>query len=159
MADIRSVSLESGDIAVFDHQERTRHLPFFAELASLDDGNAAWRSVSAGLVVLRLVDAWIEEGAAAVGADGWGMRSVDAAIEEMPAGQPARAVLASVVDVLRRSSTGDMHAIAPRLMAYARALGERGEGRGVSGRSRCGGSRALPRPAWPSRPPDRGAAA
>jgi hypothetical protein len=122
MADIRSVSLESGDIAVFDHKERTRHLPFFTELASLDDDDAAWRSVSAGLVVLRLVDAWIEEGAAAVGADGWGMRSVDAAIEEMPAGQPARAVLASVVDVLRRSSTGDMHAIAPRLMAYARAL-------------------------------------
>ncbi|MDQ6636091.1 MAG: hypothetical protein M3Z10_15180, partial [Gemmatimonadota bacterium] len=78
--------------------------------------------MSAGLVVLRLVDAWIEEGAAAVSADGWGMRSVEAAIEEMPAGQPARAVLASVVEVLRTSSTGDMHAIAPRLMAYARAL-------------------------------------
>jgi tetratricopeptide (TPR) repeat protein len=122
MAGIRSASLESGDIAVFDHKERARHLPFFTELASLDDGDAAWRSVSAGLVVLRLVDAWIEEGAAAVGADGWGVRSVEAAIEEMPAGQPARAVLASVVEVLRTSSTGDMHAIAPRLMAYARAL-------------------------------------
>jgi tetratricopeptide (TPR) repeat protein len=107
---------------VFDHKERARHLPFFTELASLDDGDAAWRSVSAGLVVLRLVDAWIEEGAAAVRADGWGVRSVEAAIEEMPAGQPARAVLASVVAVLRTSSTGDMHAIAPRLMAYARAL-------------------------------------
>jgi tetratricopeptide (TPR) repeat protein len=122
MAGIRSASLESGDIAVFDNKERARHLPFFTELASLDDGDAAWRSVSAGLVVLRLVDAWIEEGAAAVSADGWGVRSVEAAIEEMPQGQPARAVLASVVEVLRTSSTGDMHAIAPRLMAYARAL-------------------------------------
>jgi tetratricopeptide (TPR) repeat protein len=122
MADIRSASLESGDIAVFDHTERARHLPFFAELASLDDGDAAWRSVSAGLVVLRLVDAWIEEGAAAVSADGWGVRSVEAAIEEMPAGQPARAVLAGVVHAVKTSSTGEMHAIAPRLMAYARAL-------------------------------------
>ena len=99
-----------------------RHLPFFAELANLEDGDPAWRSVSAGLVVLRLVDAWIAEGAAAVAADGWGVRSVEAAIEEMPAGQPARAVLRSVVDALKDSPAGDMHAIAPRLMAYARAL-------------------------------------
>lgn len=99
-----------------------RHLPFFAELANLTDGDPTWRSVSAGLVVLRLVDAWITEGADVVEADGWGVRSVEAAIEEMPAGQPARAVLRSVVDALKDSPAGDMHAIAPRLMAYARAL-------------------------------------
>jgi tetratricopeptide (TPR) repeat protein len=68
------------------------------------------------------VDAWIEEGAAAVAADGWGVRSVEAAIEEMPRGQPARAVLGGVVQAIKTSSAGDMHAIAPRLMAYARAL-------------------------------------
>jgi tetratricopeptide (TPR) repeat protein len=107
---------------VFDDMVGARHLPFFAELANLEDGDPAWRSVSAGLVVLRLVDAWIAEGAAAVAADGWGVRSVEAAIEEMPAGQPARAVLRSVVDALKDSPAGDMHAIAPRLMAYARAL-------------------------------------
>ena len=107
---------------MFDHTARARHLPFFAELAQLDDGDTAWRSVSAGLVVLRLVDAWIEEGAAAVAADGWGVRSVDAAIEEMPAGLPARAVLRSIVDAVKSSATSDMHAIAPRLMAYARSL-------------------------------------
>src|SRR6476661_5269925 len=118
----RCVGPRTGESAVFDDMVGARHLPFFEELAGLDDGDASWRSVSAGLVVLRLVDAWIAEGAAAVSADGWGVRSVEAAIEEMPAGQPARAVLASVVEVLRTSSTGDMHAIAPRLMAYARAL-------------------------------------
>ena len=102
--------------------EGARHLPFFAELASLEDGDAGWRSISAGLVVLRLVDAWMAEGAAAVAADGWGVRSVEAAIEEMPAGVPARAVLRSVVDAVQTSTTSDMHAIAPRLMAYARSL-------------------------------------
>jgi tetratricopeptide (TPR) repeat protein len=107
---------------VFDDREGARHLPFFTELAGLDDGDPAWRSVSAGLVVLRLVDAWIEEGAAAVAADGWGVRSVDAAVEEMPSGSPTRAVLRSVVDAVKTSPTSDMHAIAPRLMAYARAL-------------------------------------
>lgn len=107
---------------MFDHSAGARHLPFFNELASLKDGDASWRSVSAGLVVLRLVDAWIEEGAAAVAADGWGVRSVEAAIEEMPTGLPARAVLRSVVESLKTSSASDMHAIAPRLMAYARSL-------------------------------------
>ena len=107
---------------MFDHNEAVRHLPFFTELAGLDDGDVSWRSVSAGLVVLRLVDAWVEEGAAAVAADGWGVRSVEAAIEEMPAGIPARAVLHSIVEAVKSSATSDMHAIAPRLMAYGRAL-------------------------------------
>jgi tetratricopeptide (TPR) repeat protein len=107
---------------VFDETEGTRHLPFFAELAALEDGDPSWRAVSAGLVVLRLVDAWIEEGAAAVAADGWGMRSVEAAIEEVDAGVPARAVLRSVVTALKASQPNDMRGIAPRLMAYGRSL-------------------------------------
>lgn len=107
---------------VFDSSRRVRHLPFFTELASLDDHDPAWRSVSAGLVVLRLVDAWIEEGAAVVAADGWGVRSVAAAIEEMPAGTPARAILGSALDALASARGGDMHTVAPRLMAYARSL-------------------------------------
>jgi tetratricopeptide (TPR) repeat protein len=107
---------------VFDNIEGARHLPFFAALAQLEDDDANWRSISAGLVVLRLVDSWIEEGAASVAADGWGIRSVEATIEEMPAGVPARAVLRSVVDAVQTSSPSDMNAIAPRLMAYARSL-------------------------------------
>ncbi len=107
---------------MFDSKERVRHLPYFTELAALEDTDPSWRAVSAGLVLLRLVDAWIEEGAAVVAADGWGVRSVAAAIEEMPAGLPARAILSSALDVLTTARGGDMHAIAPRLMAYARSL-------------------------------------
>ena len=107
---------------MFDQTEGTRHLAFFAELAALDDGDPSWRAVSAGLVVLRLVDAWIEEGATAVAADGWGIRSVEAAIEEVDDGLPARSVLRSVVGALKSSPPNDMRAIAPRLLAYGRAL-------------------------------------
>jgi tetratricopeptide (TPR) repeat protein len=107
---------------LFDHTEGARHLPFFVELASLEDSDANWRSVSAGLVVLRLVDSWVEEGAGALVSDGWGMRSVVAAIDEMPAGVPTRALLHRVVEALKVSSASDLHAIAPRLIAYARAL-------------------------------------
>lgn len=99
-----------------------RHSPFFAELASLDDHDPAAHAVSAGLVVLRLVDAWVEEGGAVVAADGWGVRSVEAAIQQMPAGMPARAILGSVLTTLIESRGGDMHAVSPKLMAYARSL-------------------------------------
>ncbi len=107
---------------MFDTSRNMRHLPFFTELATLDDADASWRAVSAGLVVLRLVDSCIEAGSDVVAADGWGVRSVRAAVEEMPAGVPARAILSGVVDALIESRGGDMHAVAPRLMAYARSL-------------------------------------
>jgi tetratricopeptide (TPR) repeat protein len=99
-----------------------RHLAFFTELAALEDADLSWRAVTAGLVTLRLVDAWVEEGAKVVAADSWGVRSVRAAIEDMPEGMPARTLLAGVVDALTSARGGDLHAVAPRMMAYARSL-------------------------------------
>lgn len=99
-----------------------RHLAFFEELAALDESDAEWRSVTAGLVVLRLVDAWMEEGAHCTTADAWGLRAVRAAIEEMPAGAAARAILRSVVDAMEESAVPDMSAVAPRLLAYGASL-------------------------------------
>jgi tetratricopeptide (TPR) repeat protein len=99
-----------------------RHQPFFAELASLEDADPSWRAVTAGLVVLRLVDAWVEEGARVVSADSWGIRSVRAAVDDMPVGMPARTLLGGIVEALTSSRGGDLHAVAPRLMAYARSL-------------------------------------
>ena len=105
-----------------DTSEHMRHQPFFAELAALEDADPSWRAVTAGLVVLRLVDAWVEEGAGVIAADSWGVRSVRAAIEDMPAGMPARTLLAGVVEALTLARAGDVHAVAPKLMAYARSL-------------------------------------
>ena len=107
---------------MFDSFERVRHLPFFTELASLEEDDPSWRAVSAGLVFLRLVDAWIEDGPAVVSADGWGVRSVEACLEEVPVQMTARTVLLSALDSLTTARRGDMHAVAPRLLAYARLL-------------------------------------
>src|SRR3712207_3703847 len=63
-----------GRLAVFEHDRTLRHLAFFEELSALDEGDAEWRAMSAGLVVLRLVDAWMEEGAHVVTGDAWGLR-------------------------------------------------------------------------------------
>ena len=99
-----------------------RHIAFFEELAALDESDAEWRSVTAGLVVLRLVDAWMEDGRDIVTADAWGLRAVRAAIAEVSETAPERAVLASVVDALEEAAVTDMSAVAPRLLAYGRAL-------------------------------------
>jgi tetratricopeptide (TPR) repeat protein len=107
---------------VFESDRTLRHLAFFEELAALDESDAEWRSVTAGLVVLRLVDAWMEEGAHVVTGDAWGVRAVRVAIEEVDAGAPVRTLLGSVVDAMEASAVSDMSAVAPRLLAYARAL-------------------------------------
>ena len=106
----------------FETTENMRHVPFFTELATLEETDISWRAVTAGLVVLRLVDAWVEEGVSVVSADSWGVRSVRAAIDDVPDGTPARTILNGIVDALATSRAGDLHAVAPRLMAYAKSL-------------------------------------
>jgi tetratricopeptide (TPR) repeat protein len=99
-----------------------RHLAFFDELSRLDERDDSWREVSAGLVVLRLVDRWLEEGASVVAADAWGHTSVVDAVDAIPMGRPVRGMLRSVVDAMALASTPNFRTVAPRLMAYARAL-------------------------------------
>jgi tetratricopeptide (TPR) repeat protein len=106
---------------VFESEHKLRHLPFFEEAASHDEGDAAWRSATAGLVVLRLVDAWLEEGRAVVADDGWSVRSVRAAIESTDEGDVVRSILDRVVDALHDPKP-DIHVVVTPLMAYAKAL-------------------------------------
>ena len=103
-------------------QPTLRHLAFFDELSRLDESDDGWREVAAGLVVLRLVDRWLEEGAGVVAADAWGHASVVGAIDEIPVGRPARGMLRSVVDAMVTAGTPSFRTVAPRLLAYARAL-------------------------------------
>jgi tetratricopeptide (TPR) repeat protein len=106
---------------VFESENKLRHLPFFEEIASLDEAHADWRAATAGLVVLRLVDAWLEDGPAVATDDGWSVRSVRNAIEEMDEGTPIRAILGRVVDALQERKP-DIHVVVTPLMAYGQAL-------------------------------------
>ena len=99
-----------------------RHLAFFDELSRLNEEDDAWREISAGLVVLRLVDRWLEEGTGVVAADAWGYTSVVDAVDAIPVGRPVRGMLRSVVDAMGATTTPNFRTVAPRLMAYARAL-------------------------------------
>jgi tetratricopeptide (TPR) repeat protein len=119
-----------------------RHGPFFEALGAMEEGDVDWPATSAGLVTLRLVDAWLDEGPRVAAADGWGVRAVREAIAEIRSQPAQRAILTSIVDAIaERSPAAGVAAppapgaprqdiprrpgislIAPRLMAYGRAL-------------------------------------
>jgi tetratricopeptide (TPR) repeat protein len=99
-----------------------RHLVFFEELGRMEETDSSWRSVSAGLVVMRLVDQWIADGPRALRADSWSVSSVREAIAQVEETTPIRRILTSVVDAMTSSNATDLHALCPRLMAYGQAL-------------------------------------
>lgn len=107
---------------MFESEHKLRHLPFFEEIASLGEGTPEWYAGMAGVVVLRLVDAWIEDGPRVVAADDWGMRSVRNAIGELESNAKLQSILSSIVEVLESSTVVDMGVLSPRMMAYGQLL-------------------------------------
>src|SRR5213075_1051535 len=85
---------------VFESDHKLRHLSFFEEIGSRTEGDPEWHAAVAGLVALRLVDAWLEDGSLLVD-DAFTMRSTETAIEEVSPGNPVRALLSRVIDALR----------------------------------------------------------
>ena len=99
------------------------HYAFFEALAECTDENSAeWRATSAGLVTLRLFDDWVRDGANAVTSDSWTLRAVRDAIAAIDPGNTARALLTSLVDSMQLARHARVAVVAPRLLAYARAL-------------------------------------
>ncbi len=98
-----------------------RHQVYFDTLGSMREDSAAWRSVFAGLSVLRLVDSYSEPGSA-LGPAGWAqLHSVRAAIEALAEGDPVRGVLTAVVD--EASKRGQIDEPVYRLLvSYGRVL-------------------------------------
>ena len=104
-------------------QHRTlRYLAFFETLAETEEGSPLWHSLSAGLVTLRLVDAWLSRGGSEAGGDQWGVQAVRQQVEQVPAGDPARTIFLGILDEVARPGPADPVRVVPRLMAYGRAL-------------------------------------
>lgn len=99
-----------------------RHITFFEELAKLSENDGTWCEVSAGLVVLRLLDSWVEEGPSVVDDGSWGLSGVLEAIEAIDPRVPVRRVLAGVVNAMQSSEGVDMQLVTPRLLAYGQML-------------------------------------
>jgi hypothetical protein len=111
-----------------------RHIPFFAALASLgDESHPSWPELQAGLLVLRLVDGWLEHGRQSAQTTERGIRAVRAAVRQIERHHPNRRPLARLVRtvgaasrVRRRRSHRDVIAVAPWLIAYGRSLAKTG---------------------------------
>ena len=103
-------------------ESRLQHVPFFEALSRAKEGSPEWRLTSAGLVTLRLFDAWLVEGPSVVSTGSWGLRAVREAIDVMEAGSSSKAILISIVDAMEGAGMVRVPLVAPRLLAYARAL-------------------------------------
>lgn len=103
---------------------RLPHYVFFEALAQENsETTPEWRTLSAGLLTLRRFDTWsLDDDARDGHGDSWGVRLVRKRVEEIPAGTPVRALLISILDAMSSKSCTGPAAVAPRLMAYARAL-------------------------------------
>jgi tetratricopeptide (TPR) repeat protein len=98
------------------------HMPYFERLAELPNDSAEWRSVAAALVVLRLFDSWMREGAGMVAQEAVGLKAVRDQIASMDVRDSNRRLLGSVVDSMVTAQDPRIVTVAPRLMAYGRAL-------------------------------------
>ncbi|MFL5584520.1 MAG: hypothetical protein ACJ78K_06615, partial [Gemmatimonadaceae bacterium] len=98
-----------------------RHQVYFDTLGSMKEDSAAWRSVFAGLSVLRLVDAYVDSGSP-IDPGGWAqLHSVRSAIEAVSEGDPIRGVLMAVFEeATNRGAIDDT--VCTALLAYGRAL-------------------------------------
>lgn len=98
-----------------------RHQPFIDSLGRLEPDTIEWRSVLAGLLVLRLADTVREQGRALVDADWAGVYSIRETVNSVAEGDPVRRVLLRLLDEL---SSPDYNArdFATALLTYGRAL-------------------------------------
>lgn len=97
-----------------------RHQPFFEFIASRSEDDPQWRSATAGLLVLRLVDAWTDDGPELI-RDNWAIPNVRAAIEDVDRGTPIRSLLGRVIDAIEMKNAAIRTVITP-LLAYGQAL-------------------------------------
>lgn len=106
---------------MFESAAKLRHLPFFEEIAAVEEEGPEYRAATAGLVVLRLLDSCVEEYRSPDDRDEWAVRGVRAAIEEISETSPLRTILGRVVDAIE-SPVRSFRTIVTPLMAYARSL-------------------------------------
>ncbi|HKH00427.1 MAG TPA: hypothetical protein VKB08_06875 [Bradyrhizobium sp.] len=98
-----------------------RHQVYFDTLGSMKEDSVSWRSVFAGLSVLRLVDAYADAGSPA-NVPGWAhLHAVRTAIEAVSEGDPIRVVLTTVLDEATKRNAAD-DTVCASLLAYGRSL-------------------------------------
>jgi tetratricopeptide (TPR) repeat protein len=98
-----------------------RHQIYFDTLGAMKEDSDSWRSVFAGLSVLRLVDAYADAGSPTHPPDWAELHAVRAAIEAVGQGDTLRSVLTTVFEEATKRGVMD-DAVCASLLVYGRAL-------------------------------------
>src|SRR3954451_23261113 len=98
-----------------------RHQVYFDRLGSMREDSSSWRSVFAGLSVLRLIDSYADTGASVDPANWAQLHCVRAAVENVTNGDPVRGVLTTVLDEANKRAEID-EVVCASLLQYGRAL-------------------------------------
>lgn len=95
-----------------------RHLAFFETLAELEEGTPRWNAVTAGLLVVRAFDSWIQYGDKTESYTE--LSAVRREIEKLPEG-PTRLLLEGILAEIQLGSRTPAEVL-PRLVAYGKTL-------------------------------------
>jgi hypothetical protein len=98
-----------------------RHQVYFDTLGSHQEDSASWRSVFAGLSVLRLVDSYVDRVPGSAPPSWAQLHTVRAAVDDVPEGDPVRGVLSCALDELTTRAVVD-ETVCTALMSYGRSL-------------------------------------
>jgi len=106
----------------FRPREGIRHLPFFEIIASDAEGTPHAVAAKAGLLLLRLVEHWVLAGPTMVEPESNRVLSTRMAILAMPAADPTREALISIVNAMQTLREVQLEPILPRVAAYGMLL-------------------------------------
>lgn len=124
---MKQAFLKAGNSSIFEAPNHAktgpmiRHQVYFDTLGSMKEDSASWRSVFAGLSVLRLIDSYADTGPSIDPVNWAHLHSVRAAIEDVSDGDPVKGVLTTVLEEATKRAGID-ETVCSSLLAYGRAL-------------------------------------
>jgi tetratricopeptide (TPR) repeat protein len=95
---------------------------YFDALKPLHTTSDAWKSILAGLVVLRLVDDWLNEGTSAITKNPASVQAAREAIARIPERDRVRPILCNLVDIVTQSEQIAVQTIADSVLDYGNML-------------------------------------
>ena len=100
-------------------QPSLRHRAFFERLGAMRETDKDWTAISAGLIVLRSLDARLLD---RVEPDNWRALAAREAVDAIAPQHPVRTLLGRLLDLADGNASPEPTAIGPHLMAYAQSL-------------------------------------
>jgi len=99
------------------------HTAFFDALAALPDAETPeWQALSAGLVILRMIDDWLDGDAQLFSHDSPELLAIRSIIKALPRKQPIKQILGNITFAIEQSSASSIVTVAPGLLSYAQEL-------------------------------------